>query len=120
MAQSIYSGEKFNYTTSGAVTNGALLILGNTPAVALSAATGSGKSIAVATEGVFTLTRKASAGNVGLGNRAYYIATGGVNKITSVAGAGTMVGCYAEATTTASTTCKVKLLGGPIPLETQA
>ena len=114
MAQSVSSGEKLNYTTTAAVTNGALLILGNTPAVALETATGSGKLITVATEGVFELTRKASAGNVAMGYKAYYVATGGVNKITSVAASGKQVGIYAETTTTAATTCKVKLLGGPI------
>ena len=114
MAQSISEGAVFNYTTTGAVTNGALLILGDTPAVTLNTATGSGVSIAVATEGVFTLTRKASAGNVAIGRKAYYVTTGGVNKITSVAASGKQVGVYAATTTTDATSCNVKLLGGPI------
>ena len=113
MAQSLQEGEVLNYTTAGAVTNGALLIVGDTPAVALNTATGSGVTIAVATEGVFSLTRKASTGNVAVGNKAYYIATGGVNKITSVATSGKCVGIYAETTTTAATTCKVRLVGAP-------
>lgn len=114
MAQSISDGGVFNYTTTAAVTNGSLLIIGDTPMVALNAATGSGELIAVASEGVFTLIRKASAGNVGLGNKAYYVATGGVNKITSVAASGKQVGIYAAATATDATSCNVKLLGGPI------
>lgn len=114
MAQSIREGDTLDYTTTAAVTNGALLILGDTPVVALTAATAAAQVISVATEGVFTLTRKASAGNVALGNKAYYVTTGGVNKITSVAASGKQVGVYAAATTTAATSCNVKLLGGPI------
>lgn len=114
MAQSTSEGVVFNYTTTAAVTNGALLILGNTPGVALTTATGSGEVIAVATEGVFTLTRKASAGSVAQGYKAYYVTTGGVNKITSVAASGKQVGVYAATTTTDAVTCSVKLLGGPM------
>lgn len=114
MAQTLYEGEVLEFTTAGAVTNGALLIVGDTPAVALVAATATGEKISVATEGVFALVRKASAGNVGQGNKAYYVATGGVNKVTSVAASGKCIGVYADATTTSSTTCNVKLLGGPI------
>lgn len=114
MALMIQEGEALTYTTTSAVTNGALLIIGDTPVVAMNAkSTGSG-SITVATEGVFQLDRKASAGNVGLGNKAYYVTTGGVNKITSVAASGKCIGIYAEATTTGATTCKVKLVGGPV------
>ena len=114
MAQTYSDGAVLNYTTTAAVTNGALLILGDTPAVALNAKSTGSDTIAVATEGVFELVRKASAGNVALGNKAYYVTTGGVNKITSVAASGKQVGVYAAATTTDATTCKVKLLGGPI------
>ena len=114
MAQSLREGDALDYTTTAAVTNGALLIVGDTPVVALTAKDAGSGTIAVATEGVFQLTRKASAGNVGVGNKAYYIATGGVNKITSVATSGKAVGIYAETTTTAATTAKVKLMGGPV------
>lgn len=114
MALMIQEGEALTYTTASAVTNGALLIVGDTPVVAMNAkSTGSG-SIAVATEGVFQLDRKASAGNVGVGNKAYYVTTGGVNKVTSVATSGKCIGIYAEETTTGATTCKVKLVGGPV------
>ena len=114
MALMIQEGEALTYTTTSAVTNGALLIIGDTPVVAMNAkSTGSG-SITVATEGVFQIDRKASAGNVGLGNKAYYVTTGGVNKVTSVAASGKCIGLYAEATTTGATTCKVKLVGGPV------
>ena len=114
MAYSVSNGDVINYTTTAAVTNGALLILGDTPVVALNSAAAASESIAVAVRGVFTLARKASAGNVAVGRKAYYVATGGVNKITSVAASGKQVGIYAETTTTASTECKVRLLGGPI------
>lgn len=114
MAQSIREGDTLDYTTTSAVTNGALLIVGDTPAVALTEKAAGSGTISVATEGVFTLTRKASAGNVALGNKAYYVTTGGVNKITSVAASGKAVGVYAAATTTAATSCSVKLLGGPV------
>lgn len=114
MAQSISDGAVLNYTTTAAVTNGALLILGDTPCVALNAKDAGSGTVAVALEGVFELTRKASAGNVALGNKAYYVTTGGVNKITSVAASGKQVGIYAAATTTAATSCSVKLLGGPV------
>ena len=114
MALMIQEGEALTYTTTSAVTNGALLIVGDTPVVAMNAkSTGSG-SITVATEGVFQLDRKASAGNVGAGNKAYYVTTGGVNKVTSVATSGKCIGIYAQATTTSATTCKVKLVGGPV------
>ena len=113
MAQSNREGACLDYTTTAAVTNGALLILGDTPAVALNAATAAAQVISVATEGVFTLVRKASTGNVGLGSKAYYVTTGGVNKVTSVAASGKAIGIYAATTTTAATTCNVKLLGGP-------
>jgi predicted RecA/RadA family phage recombinase len=114
MAQTYSEGSVLNYTTTAAVTNGALLILGNTPAVALNTATGASEVIAVATEGVFDLVRKASAGNVAMGYKAYYVTTGGVNKVTSVAASGKHIGVYAATTTTDATTCKVKLLGGPV------
>lgn len=114
MAQSLWMGEKFEFTTAGAVTNGALLIVGDTPMVALNVATATGQKITVAADGVFELVRKASAGNVALGSKAYYVATGGVNKVTSVAASGKCIGSYAAATTTSATTCQVKLLGGPL------
>lgn len=114
MAQMIREGETLDYTTTAAVSNGALLIVGDTPVVALTAKDAGSGTISVATEGVFTLTRKASAGNVALGNKAYYVTTGGVNKVTSVAASGKQIGIYAATTTTSATTCNVKLLGGPI------
>jgi predicted RecA/RadA family phage recombinase len=114
MAYSIYEGEVLTYTTTSAVTNGALLIVGDTPAVALNAKSTGSSSISIATEGVFELTRKASAGNVGVGNKAYYVTTGGVNKVTSVATSGKCIGIYAETTTTGATTCLVRLIGAPL------
>lgn len=114
MALMIQEGEALTYTTTSAITNGALLIVGDTPAVAMNAKSAGSGSITIATEGVFQVDRKASAGNVGLGNKAYYVTTGGVNKVTSVAASGKCIGIYAEATTTGATTCKVKLVGTPL------
>lgn len=114
MAASLSTSDVMNYTTTAAVNNGALLILGDTPVVALNSAVAAGESIAVAVRGTFQLTRKATPGNVAQGRKAYYVTTGGVNKITSVAASGKQVGIYAETTTTDAVTCKVRLLGGPI------
>ena len=58
MAQSIGCGETLAYTTAGAVTNGALLIVGGTPGVALNSATGSGVVISVAIDGEFVLAKR--------------------------------------------------------------
>ena len=114
MALMIQEGDALTYTTTSAITNGALLIVGDTPAVAMNTKAAGSGSITIVTEGVFQLDRKASAGNVGVGNKAYYVTTGGVNKVTSVATSGKCVGIYAEATTTGATTCKVKLVGSPV------
>jgi predicted RecA/RadA family phage recombinase len=109
----------FNYTTTGAVTAGALLIVGSTPMVALSSAAGAGEVIACAVGVEAVLTKKAQASALAAGGRAYYVATGGVNKICSTAAAGKLVGYMTEAATTTATTAKVRLIGGPMPLETQ-
>jgi predicted RecA/RadA family phage recombinase len=119
MAHSISNGEVFNYTCTGAVTNGALLIIGDTPGVALTAGT-TGDVIAVALEGVFTLTKKAAAStNWAAGGQVYYVTTGGVNKLTGVAAAGKQIGTGWAAAVTGATTGSVKLIGGAVITETQ-
>ena len=114
MAQSMGEGDVLAYTTAGAVTNGALLIVGATPGVALNSATGSGVVISVAIEGEFVLAKKAAAGTVTQGSKAYYMTTGSTNQATAVAASGKCIGLFTEATTTAATTCKVRLVGGPL------
>lgn len=117
MAQSLQDGNVYQYTTTGAVTNGALLVINRMAGVALDSATGSGKVISVALNGVFSLASVAT-GVKTVGLRAMYRSTGSALKITCVSGvAGTgkyTVGHIWETATAASTTVKVKLIGGPI------
>lgn len=110
----------FAYLTTGAVTNGSLVIAGSTPMVALQSATGSGQTITCLVGCEALLTKKAAAStNWAAGGRVYYIATGGVNKLTGVAVAGKLIGYGTVITATGATTGKVRLMTGPSPLETQ-
>lgn len=105
----------FKYTTTGAVTVNALLIVGNTPMVALESATGSGQSIACTVGAAVVLPKKAAASTSwAAGGRVYYMTTGGVNKATGVAAAAKLIGYGIEAATTGATTGKVKLIPGPL------
>jgi predicted RecA/RadA family phage recombinase len=118
MSQSLQEGAVYQYTTTGAVSNGQLLILGRTAGVALNSATGASKVISVALEGVFSVASVATGAKTA-GLRAMYRSTGSQMKITTVSGvAGTgkyTVGTIWEtAATTAATTVKIKLIGGPI------
>lgn len=117
MAQSLSEGRTFNYTTTGAVSNGELKVINRMAGVALNAATGSGKKIALAVEGVFSLAAVAT-GVKTAGLRAMYRSTGSQLKVTTVSGvAGTgkyTIGHVWETATAAATTVKVKLRGGPI------
>jgi len=117
MAQSLQDGEVFQYTTSGAVTNGQLLVINRIAGVALDSATGAGKKISVALKGVFSVAAVATGAKT-QGLRAMYRSTGSQLKITTVSGvAGTgkfIVGNIWETATAASTTVKVRLIGGPI------
>jgi predicted RecA/RadA family phage recombinase len=113
-------GHVFDYTTTGAVTKGSLLVVGVTPMVALESATGAGQHISCAVGVAALLTKKAAASTSWApGGRVYFIATGGVNKVSGVAAAGKLVGYGLETTATGATTGKVRLIGGPPPLETQ-
>ena len=55
MAQSLQDGNVFQYTTTGAVSNGQLLVINRMAGVALDAATGAGKKISLALTGVFSV-----------------------------------------------------------------
>lgn len=119
MAYSISNGDKLNYTCAAAVTAGSLVIVGDTPGVALTAGT-TGDLIAVAVEGVFTLPKKAAAStNWAQGGQVYYVTTGGVNKLTGAAAAGKQIGTGWEAAVTGATTGTIKLIGGAVITETQ-
>ena len=117
MSQTLQEGAVYQYTTTGAVSNGHLLIIGRTAGVALNAATGAGQKIGVAMEGVFQVAAVAT-GVKTAGLRAMYRSTGSQMKVTCVSGvAGTgkyTIGTIWETATAASATVKVKLLGGPI------
>lgn len=117
MAQTISEGEIFNYTTTGAVSNGELRVINRMAGVALTSATGAGQKVALALEGVFSLTAVATGAKTA-GNRVFYRTTGGVAKAAFVSGVATgakyTIGTVWETATAASTTCKVKLIGGPL------
>ena len=117
MSQSLQDGKVYQYTTTGAVANGQLLILGRTVGVALNSATGASQKIGVAMEGVFSVAAVAT-GVKTAGLRAMYRSTGSQMKVTCVSGvAGTgkyCVGTVWETATATATTVKIKLRGGPI------
>jgi len=117
MAQTLSDGDVLNYTTTGAVANGELKIINRMAGVALTTATGSGQSIALALEGVFSLAAVAT-GVKTRGLRAMYRSTGSQMKVTTVSGvAGTgkySIGTIWETATAAATSVKVKLIGGPL------
>ena len=119
MAYSVSNGAKLNYTCTGDVSDGALLIIGDTPGVALTSGA-TGDVIAVAIEGVFSLSKKAAAGtNWAQGGEVYYVTNGGVNRLAGVAGATAQVGTGWTAAATGDTTGTVKLIGGAMVTETQ-
>lgn len=117
MAQTLQNGAVYQYTTTGAVANGQLLIINRMAGVALNSATGAGQKIGVALEGVYQVAAVAT-GVKTAGLRAMYRSTGSQMKVTTVSGvAGTgkyTVGMIWETATAASTTVKIKLVGGPI------
>ena len=132
MAQTFSEGEILNYTTTGAVANGELKILNRIAGVALTSATGSGQSIALALTGVHTLTAVAT-GVKTRGLPVGYRTTGGVLKVSAIAAACTgaawsahptsgvvtygsryVVGTIWQTATASATTVKVNLIGGPI------
>jgi predicted RecA/RadA family phage recombinase len=139
MAQSLSEGSVFNYTTTGAVANGELKVVGKRAGVALTSATGSGQVIALAQDGVFELTAHTT-GALTIGNPAYVRATGDILRVvataavatgnvlftrgahTSATGSirlapsvGTIWETKASGARTAGSKIKVKLIGGPMP-----
>ena len=117
MAQTLSEGEVFNYTTTGAVVNGRLVIINRMAGVSLNAATGAGQKIALGISGVYSIASVAT-GVKTQGLRAMYRTTGSMLKITTVSGvAGTgkyTIGTIWETATAAATSVKVRLAGGPI------
>jgi predicted RecA/RadA family phage recombinase len=112
----VQDGTTINYTTTTAITAGTLVIIGDTPAVALETKAAGSSTIACAVEGVFTLTKKAAAStNWSQGGKVGYIVTGGVNKLTGVLTSGKIIGTGWTAATTTATTGTIKLRGGSIP-----
>ena len=132
MAYQIQEGEILTYTTTGAVSNGELKVLNNLAGVALESATGSGKVISLAVEGVFDLAAVAT-GVKTRGLKVGYRTTGSQLKVSAVAAACTgaawattgstlaggryCIGTVWETANAAATSMKVKLIGGPmVPL----
>jgi predicted RecA/RadA family phage recombinase len=133
MAQSYSDGEIMNYTTTGAVANGALKIIGRRAGVALQSATGSGQVIALAMTGVHTLPAVAT-GAKATGSLVGYRTTGTAGLSVSCVAAGCtgvvwsahptsgvvtygtkyVIGTVWQGAATTATTLKVKLHGGPI------
>jgi len=107
----------FKYVTTGAVTNGSLVIAGSTPLIALESATGAGVTITGLVGAEALLTRKPGTA-FAQGSRVFYVTTGGVNKVTATAAAGKMIGYSLAATTTGATTANVRLIKGVMPIET--
>lgn len=131
MAYSLQEGETFHYTTTGAVANGQLLVINRMAGVAMNTATGAGAKIAVALDGVFQVAAVAT-GVKTVGLPVGYRTTGSQLKATCVVAAATgtawkatgsgnplqgtkyCIGHVFETATAASTTLKVKLIGGPM------
>ena len=119
MAYTIQSGDKLDYTCTGAVSNGELKVIGNTVGMALTAGT-TGDLIAMQISGVVSATKDAGASSGwAVGGRVYYMTTGSTIKLTGVAAAGAMIGTGFVAATTGATSGTVKLNGGATVLETQ-
>ena len=129
MPQSLQQGDTLTYTTTGAVTAGHLLTVNRLAGVALDSATGAGKKIAVALDGVFDLAAVAT-GAKAAGSLVGFRTTGSQLKVSAVAAACTgaawattgstlaggryAIGHVWETATAAATTMKVKLIGGPM------
>ena len=99
----------FAYTTTGAVVNGALIIAGSMPMIALESATGAGKVITCLVGCEALVAKKAEASSSWVaGGKVYYKTTGG-NKITGIAATGKLVGYGTAITATGATSGKVRL-----------
>lgn len=102
------------YTTTGNVTSGALLLIGNVPAVALETAT-TGQTISALVGCAARVTKKAAASsNVTVGGFVSYTATGGINAVRGTAATGDIcIGYGLEVAVTGATSAKVRLIHGP-------
>lgn len=107
-------GHVLRYTTTGNVTAGTLLMVGNVPGVALETAT-TGEVVAVQVGCAATLTKKAAASTaVTIGGFVTYTATGGVNKVHGTTATGSVVVGYGlAAAATGATSASVRLFPGP-------
>jgi predicted RecA/RadA family phage recombinase len=113
MAQSLGKYDSITVTATSAITGGTIQVVGATIGVAVdTAATGIPYTLAI--RGEFLLPKKAAAGTVTQGSKAYYMTTGGVNKATAVAASGKCIGVWSELTTTTATSAKVLLTGIPL------
>ena len=126
MAQSLQTGDVYQYTTSGAVTKGRIVRIGARLAgVALNSATGSGQKIAVALTGVHTLDSLAT-GAKAAGALCYFRSTGSQWKVAMTATGATgatgsegsrtafVMGTIWTAAATTATTVNVRLTGRPM------
>lgn len=117
MAQKLQDGGVYQYTTTGAVANGQLLVINRMVGVAMDAATGAGKKIAVALEGVFAVAAVATGAKTA-GNKVFYRTTGSQLKAVFASGVATgakyTMGTVWESAATSATSVKVKLVGGPL------
>lgn len=126
MSQSLADGSVFNYTATGALPNGSLLVVGNRAGVALNTATGAGQVVALGLEGVYNVACSTT-GTMAAGTAAYYkIGTTGTKIMKAAAlaaatgttsGMARAIGMFWETKTSGATrtTIKVKLVGGPMP-----
>ena len=116
----IYGSENGAYTeryvTTGNVTSGTLLLVGNVPAIALETAT-TGQTIAVMVGCAAKVAKKAAASsNVTVGGFVSYTATGdpSVNAVRGTTATGDIVIGYGlEVAVTGATTAVIRLIQGP-------
>ena len=100
----------FKYTTTGAVTNGSLVIAGSMAMIADEAATGAGQVIGCWVGCEAQLTKKAAAStNWAAGGKVYYTTTGGANVLTGAAATGKLIGYGTVTTVTGATSGIVRL-----------
>jgi predicted RecA/RadA family phage recombinase len=102
------------YVTTGNVTSGTLLLVGNGPAIALETAT-PGPTSAVMVGCAAKVTKKAAASsNVTVGGFVSYTTTGGVNAVRGTTATGDIVIGYGlEVAVTGATTAVIRLIQGP-------
>lgn len=117
MSQSIQDGKTFDYTApTGGITNGRLVVVNRMAGVALNTVA-AGSKVALALEGVFSLAAVATGAKT-QGNRVFYRTTGSQLKCAFASGVATgakyTIGTVWETATAASTSVKVKLVGGPL------